>query len=172
MSVKINCKNCDKEIITFPSRIGRKKYCSYKCRAIDNPAPNFIKGHKGFGPKVGIISPGGFLKKGIYKNPLGYIYIHSPNHPNRDVRNYVAEHRLVVEKHIGRFLLKTEVVHHKNGIKDDNRIENLELFKNQSEHIKHEYIYSNFFREKSKEYQFKKGLKRCDQISLKQHAKS
>jgi len=64
----------------------------------------------------------------------GYVCIYSPKHPNKSVRNYVFEHRLVMEKHIGRYLKKEEVVHHIDKNHANNKIENLMLFKNGGEH--------------------------------------
>lgn len=73
----------------------------------------------------------------------GYIEIKCENHPFATRHGYVREHRLVMEKHLNRFLRSEEVVHHKNGIKDDNRVDNLELFTNHSEHMKHEWESKN-----------------------------
>jgi hypothetical protein len=66
----------------------------------------------------------------------GYIAILSPYHPFKRCDGYVFEHRLVMEKMIKRFLKPEECCHHINGIKTDNRIENLMLFKNLAAHRK------------------------------------
>lgn len=71
-------------------------------------------------------------------NRGGYFYVHFPDHPKAGKQGYVAEHRLVMEKHLGRYLELQEVVHHRNHVKTDNRIENLELAASHGQHtLKH-----------------------------------
>ena len=65
---------------------------------------------------------------GRYKDSTsGHIWVYNPGHPSSTKKGYVLEHRLAVEKSIGRYLRGNEIVHHKNKIKDDNRVENLEI---------------------------------------------
>ena len=90
-------------------------------------------------------------KGGVLLNHSGYILRSMKTHPNCDIRGYVFEHRLIMEKHLGRTLKESEVVHHINGDKTDNNIENLMLFSSHSEHMRHE----SFERIRNKKGQFK-----------------
>lgn len=63
---------------------------------------------------------------GKYIDDKGYVRILLPDHP-RNIRGYVYEHRLLMEKYLGRYLEQWETVHHINEIKTDNRIENFFL---------------------------------------------
>jgi hypothetical protein len=68
-------------------------------------------------------------KGGKYTSPSdGYVYLSGHFEHPRAIRGRVAEHRYLMEKKLGRFLYEHEEVHHKNGIRDDNNISNLELW--------------------------------------------
>lgn len=66
-------------------------------------------------------------KGGRHVRSDGYAVRAAPGHPHAN-NGYVKEHRLVMEARLGRYLLPGENVHHINGVKDDNRDENLELW--------------------------------------------
>lgn len=65
--------------------------------------------------------------KGFVQKASGYILIFQKDHPRANKKGYVGEHILVMEQSLGRFLDDTEIVHHINKNKSDNRIENLKL---------------------------------------------
>lgn len=69
-----------------------------------------------------------------------YVMLHPSDYPypqSLDAQGYIAEHRAVMEAHLGRALLPAEVVHHINENKRDNRIENLMLFASSADHLRH-----------------------------------
>jgi hypothetical protein len=121
MCVSCNAKtrliSANKKLNDYPHKIDCK---CHRCRI----GKGYFKGKNNPSWKGG---------KKILKTGYVYIFI-EPEHKfysmvAKGVGNgYVAEHRLVMAENIGRSLLKEETVHHKNGIKNDNRIENLELW--------------------------------------------
>lgn len=70
----------------------------------------------------------GGWKGGRIQTSSRYIVVQVPNHPGAQKNGYVPEHRLVMEKMLGRYLTAEETVHHINGVRNDNRPENLELW--------------------------------------------
>jgi hypothetical protein len=76
--------------------------------------------------------------KGGVKEQKGYRYVYQPNHPNCIKSGYVAEHRLVMEQKLGRFLERDEVVHHIDGNIKNNHPNNLEVFQSNADHLRHE----------------------------------
>lgn len=148
-----SCSICKKEFKVKQSVLskGYGKYCSSKCKG---------KAYQGNGnPKWG---------GGIMLASHGYKYIYSPGHPYAQHHGYVMEHRLMIEKNIGRFLDPKEVVHHKNGIKFDNRIENLRLFNSHSEHFKYEinegHIPLDYWKGKSFSEQHRQKLREKEKL--------
>lgn len=123
------------------SGCARKHYCSHLCcghyrRKLKYGSPTAPK------PKAwdrsGSKNPR--WKGGEIKDGHGRIVVYSPGHPFPSWnKTHVYRYRLVVEKHIGRYLLPVEIVHHKNGIPNDDRIENLEITTRQ-DHIKKHQI--------------------------------
>lgn len=113
-------KVCEVCGVEFLGRTEQARACSRSCSA----KLGHMEGRmNSFGP--GPESP---AWKGGRKIHGGYVQIWVPQgYPGRPKNGYMMEHRVVMQEHLGRPLEPTEWVHHRNGIKDDNRIENLEI---------------------------------------------
>lgn len=162
------CKNCSSTFNAKKSEIakGRAIFCSKNCYEIYRQNENrkgceecgafglFRKGQRFCSwdcfrkaLKAGKVSSGKTRKpKLIDKN--GYIKIDcGKEHIMADGTGYVFEHRLVMFNHLGRKLESFEYVHHLNGIKDDNRLENLKLVNSRNHAKEHLKEYSQGFNE-------------------------
>lgn len=94
--------------------VKQRLFCSLSCMAKGQNNPRWLGGRR------------------ILHN--GYVVVFAPTHPLA-TRHFVLEHRLVMEQTLGRLLTTNEHVHHLNGVKQDNRLENLVVL-SPSEHSK------------------------------------
>lgn len=134
------CEHCGIEVAR-PKGYSRRqweerRFCSRECRSLFSRAPRpgcgcgcgevvvlrkrkFIRGHR---PKS--------------LRPDGYVRIFSPKHPLANSDGHVLEHRMVAYD-AGMVVPVGYHVHHKNGVKDDNRLENLEVIEKAAHHRMH-----------------------------------
>lgn len=113
------CEVCGKELRLKPSQAGIR-YCSKICDGIGRTKRPLDREHNGRPARM---------------DDKGYVMVYQPDHPNKSFSGWQYEHRLVVENVIGRYLRTDEAVHHINGVKHDNRPENLEVL-SPAEHSK------------------------------------
>lgn len=135
---KYACKICSKEIWGWPRR--PRQFCSHKCKGRAMSAKGRTTINCGFCQKTFSVRNSNLAwhcdrdtrfcsrecandaKREWKPNPQGYI------RSKYKGRGMTFQHRLVMEQHLGRSLDRHEYVHHINGIRSDNRIENLELW--------------------------------------------
>ena len=127
----VECPRCKSQRWMQKSHYERQKVKGACIHCVFHLYPNHyqLKGSARKDWKGGITYNQGYKLIRLYKDDFFY---------SMAGRNqYVREHCLVMAKHLGRCLQKGELVHHKNGIRDDNRIENLELSSREAHIINH-----------------------------------
>lgn len=140
-------------------RIGMTTYVSAQCSVCGDEC--FVVKHLADKGAAAICST---ICRGRHKTAIsigkrhvsgGYVVVHRPDHPMSDKAGKLLEHRLIMSEHLGRLLEAHEVVHHKDGSRSNNAIENLELLQSHKEH-------AAVHAKESELYQLhKKGLLRC-----------
>jgi hypothetical protein len=109
------CPICNTTFKRPANREQVKQFCSPKCQYKNNEK----QGHK-------------------YVTPQGYVAIKVGKHPMAYSDGYILEHRLVMSQHLGRALATDEHIHHIDGNKQNNSIENLQIIENSEHQILHE----------------------------------
>lgn len=122
------CEQCSKKFKS--SHYSHFCHACFKIKFPEKYEKQLIQKSKSYRRKVGIPedAPRLIAKQGSgYIDSNGYKIIRKKGHPNACKGNSIKEHIYVMSQFKGRPLLKGETVHHKNGIRDDNRIENLKI---------------------------------------------
>lgn len=123
--------------------IGRSKKSSWWCCLCACGTAHIVRGSvlargtsKSCGCQRGAHGPHHYRwAGGRYLSSKGYVLIWMPNHPHAHASdNHIYEHRYVMEQKIGRYLRSTEIVHHKDGNKQNNHPDNLVLKFSNAEH--------------------------------------
>jgi hypothetical protein len=109
------CSECGNEFLVQAWHAPRAKFCSREC---------FGKKHS----RATAGRTGTRWKGGRRYTRSGYVEVWIPHEERTSTKKYRLEHHIVMEQVLGRGLERHERVHHKNGVKDDNRTENLELW--------------------------------------------
>lgn len=132
---------CTTDGCTAVMRFVKRALCA-RCKArLDNP-PCSVEGCERYSWAKGMCSTHQMRlrKRGSLADPeppkcryenwsgAGYVMLYLPNHPSAPSTGLIGEHRVVMELKLGRKLRPGENVHHINGVRDDNRPENLELW--------------------------------------------
>lgn len=165
------CSNCAKENLSLYTLLCPRCYADDRMKRIRDESPK-IQCACGCGELIPSIRTDGesslfkhghnskgannpAYKGGSYVNTYGYVLLNKPGHPNLDKSGYVAEHRFIMSQHLGRPIKKDEDVHHINGNRQDNRIENLELLS----HGEHKRLHA---KQKAIEYRIKMANRLCE----------
>ena len=149
-----NCKQCSSQFMAEQSHGRFAEFCSYGCRGLAKRKREtrdcrhcgtefeirlcHTKEYSKVRPSRGwagyfCSKACGYANRKTYdhaprKLADGYVAVWAPEHPRKRADNRVMEHRVVMEKILGRFLYPHETIHHRNGVRHDNRPENLELW--------------------------------------------
>jgi len=151
------CPTCKNTFTDFPSQ--KRVYCSKPCftqyQKGKHASPNtefkknqqsFLKGRKLFHLRG---KNANHWKGGKYVLQAGYVLMANHKHPFSTKGGWVRRSHLVMEKHLGRFILPGEIVHHKgihfpiNSIKNkqDDCIENLQVMTDSTHKTLHRHLY-------------------------------